>query len=96
VLVGPRTGGDAAIVRLGAGRVMAITTDPLSLVPALGIEASARLSAQHVASDLWTSGIPPAYASVCFNLPPALPATTLDTLVLALRRRNRDRPLTKQ
>lgn len=84
VLVGPRTGTDAAIVRLGAGRVMAVTTDPLSLVPALGIEASARLSAHHVASDVWTSGIPPAYASVCFNLPPSLSAATFAAYQCAL------------
>ena len=70
VAVGPRAGHDAAIVRIGAGRVMAVTTDPLSLVPALGLERSARLSCHLIASDLWTTGIPPAYASVDFNLPP--------------------------
>jgi hydrogenase maturation factor len=70
VLVGPRPGCDAAIVRVGAGRVMAMTTDPLSLIPALGPERSARLSCHLLASDLWTTGIPPAYASVSFALPP--------------------------
>src|SRR5262245_60362496 len=57
VLVGPRLGYDTAIVKIGAGRVMAITTDPLSLVPALGPEASARLACHLLASDAWTSGI---------------------------------------
>ena len=70
VAVGPRAGHDAAIVRIGAGRVMAVTTDPLSHIPALGLERSARLACHLVASDLWTTGIPPAYASVDFNLPP--------------------------
>lgn len=70
VLVGPRAGQDSAIVRLGAGRVMAVTTDPLSVVPALGLEASARLSCHLIASDLWTTGIAPAWASITFNLPP--------------------------
>lgn len=72
VLVGPRAGQDSAIVRLGAGRVMAVTTDPLSVVPALGFEASARLSCHLIASDLWTTGIAPAWASITFNLPPQL------------------------
>ena len=71
VVVGPRPGHDAAIVRIGAGRVMAVTTDPLSVIPALGLERSARLACHLVASDLWTTGIPPAYASVDFNLPPS-------------------------
>jgi hydrogenase expression/formation protein HypE len=72
VLVGPRTGVDAAIVRIGAARVMAVTTDPLSLVPALGPEKSAKLACHLLASDLWTTGIAPAYASVAFNLPPEM------------------------
>ena len=71
VAVGPRAGHDAAIVRIGAGRVMAVTTDPLSVIPALGLERSARLACHLVASDLWTTGIPPAYASVDFNLHPS-------------------------
>jgi hydrogenase maturation factor len=70
VLVGPRVGGDCAVVKLSAGRVMALTTDPLSLIPCLGLAASARLACHLLASDLWTSGIPPAYATVDFNLPP--------------------------
>jgi hydrogenase expression/formation protein HypE len=36
VIVGPRVGTDAAIVKIGAGRVMSVTSDPLSLIPALG------------------------------------------------------------
>jgi hydrogenase maturation factor len=69
VLVGPRVGHDAAIVKIGAGRVMAVTTDPLSVIPALGLERSARLACHLVASDLWTTGIPPAYASIDLHLP---------------------------
>jgi hydrogenase expression/formation protein HypE len=70
VLAGPRAGHDAAVVKIGAGRVMAVTTDPLSVIPALGPARSARLACHLIASDLWTTGIPPAYASVDFNLPP--------------------------
>jgi hydrogenase maturation factor len=69
VVAGPREGHDAAVIRIGAGRVLAVTTDPLSLIPALGPERSARLACHLIASDLWTTGIPPAYASIDFNLP---------------------------
>lgn len=72
VLVGPRIGGDCAVVRLSAGRVMTLTTDPLSVIPCLGLAASARLACHLLASDLWTSGIPPAYTTVDFNLPPQM------------------------
>ena len=71
VTVGPRAGHDAAIVKIGAGRVMAISTDPISFVPALGAQRSAWLACHLLASDLWTTGIPPAYASVDFNLAPS-------------------------
>jgi hydrogenase maturation factor len=77
VLLGPRVGADSGIVRVGAGRVIAVTTDPLSIVPALGAAESAWLACHLVASDLWTSGIPPAYAAITLNLPPALPEATL-------------------
>jgi hydrogenase expression/formation protein HypE len=78
VRVGPGIGRDCAIVRIGAGRVMAITTDPLSVIPALGFEASARLSCHLLASDLWTSGIAPTHATVDLNLPPQMGDDDLD------------------
>ena len=78
VVVGPRAGQDSAIIRLGGGRVMAVTTDPLSVVPALGFEASARLSCHLIASDLWTTAIAPAWGSITFNLPPQMSDADLD------------------
>lgn len=72
VIIGPQFGVDNAIVRIGRNRVMALTTDPLSLIPALGAEDSAWLSVHNLASDLTTSGFPPAYVVVDFNLPPQM------------------------
>jgi hydrogenase expression/formation protein HypE len=79
VLIGPRTGADCAVVKLSAGRVMTLTTDPLSLIPCLGPAASARLACHLLASDLWTSGIPPAYATIDFNLPEEMSDAQLAT-----------------
>ncbi len=70
VLVGPGFGVDNAIIEIAKGRVMALTTDPISLIPSLGVEDSAWLSVHNLASDLTTSGFPPAYVVVDFNLPP--------------------------
>jgi hydrogenase maturation factor len=84
VRVGPAAGRDCAIVRLGGGRVLAITTDPLSVVPALGFEASARLSCHLIASDLWTTGIAPAWASITFSLPPGMTDAELEAYWLAM------------
>jgi len=78
VLVGPRVGNDCAVIKIGAGRVMALTTDPVSLIPALGASASARLSCHLLASDLWTSGIPPAYVTVSLHLPPRMEESELE------------------
>ncbi len=72
VLSGPAPGRDAALLKLPGGRVLAVTTDPLSIVPALGEARSAWLAAHLVASDLVTTGIAPAWASVDLNLPPGL------------------------
>lgn len=84
VLVGPRIGYDGAIVRVGAGRVMSVTTDPLSLIPALGPEDSAKLACRLLASDAWASGIPPAFATCSFHFPPDLPERTIAAYLEAM------------
>ena len=84
VLVGPRPGSDAAVIRIGAGRVMTVTTDPLSLIPALGPVLSARLACHLLATDAWTSGIPPAYATHSFHLPPGFDPVTLEAYLAAM------------
>ncbi len=86
VLVGPQFGVDNAIIRVGNGRVMAITTDPLSSIPALGFEDSAWLSVHLLASDITTSGFPPAYAILDFNLPPQMTDEEFKTYWISLEK----------
>jgi len=69
VLVSPQHGVDCGIVRIGDGRVMVITTDPIFIVPEYGFERAAWFAWHILASDVTTSGFPPAYVIVDFNLP---------------------------
>ncbi|HWY27729.1 MAG TPA: AIR synthase family protein [Candidatus Sulfotelmatobacter sp.] len=72
VLYGPQRGLDVSVVRLGRGKVMVATSDPLSYIPQVGPEASAWLSIHLLASDLTTTGFSPAYGLFDFNLPPSM------------------------
>ena len=72
VLNGPQQGLDVSVVRLGKGKVMVSTSDPLSYIPQVGPEASAWLSIHLLASDLTTTGFSPVYGLFDFNLPPAM------------------------
>ncbi len=68
---GPRPGVDCSVLRLGRGRVMIVSTDPVSFIPSLGPEESAWLSVHALASDIATSGVPARFALFELNLPPS-------------------------
>ena len=72
VLVGPSFGVDTSVIALGNGKAMAVSSDPLTLIPSLGMEASAWLSVHLTANDMATTGISPQYAQFVLNLPPTL------------------------
>ncbi len=69
VLVGPQHGVDVGVIDIGAGRVMAMTTDPVFIVPQYGWKRAAWFAVHILASDAATSGLAPAYMSVDLNLP---------------------------
>ncbi|MDF9794894.1 hydrogenase expression/formation protein HypE [Catalinimonas alkaloidigena] len=72
VLVGPKYGVDTSVIDLGNGLGMAVSSDPLSLIPSLGLKASAWLSVHLLANDMATTGLPPMYAQFVLNLPTSL------------------------
>lgn len=72
VLVGPGMGLDNAVISLGTRRVMIATTDPLTIIPRIGMEDSAWLTVHELASDLATSAVAPQFAVLDYNLPPSL------------------------
>jgi hydrogenase maturation factor len=72
VLVGPRQGLDNAVIRLGHNQVLVATSDPFSVIPALGFRDSAWISVHLLASDLSTCGYAPRFIMVNFSLPPRM------------------------
>lgn len=72
VVRGPKFGVDAAIIDLGNGKGLATSSDPLSLIPSLGMKVSAWLSVHLLVNDISTTGYAPQYAQFVLNLPDSL------------------------
>jgi hydrogenase maturation factor len=69
VLVPPQHGVDVGIIDIGGGRVMAMTTDPVFIVPQYGWRRAAWFAVNILASDAATSGLAPTHMAVDLNLP---------------------------
>lgn len=69
VIVGPQHGVDVGVVDIGGGQVMALTADPVFIVPQYGWERAAWFAVHILASDAATSGLPPTWMTVDLNLP---------------------------
>lgn len=69
VSTGPGFGVDVSLVDLPGGLALASTSDPLSLVPSLGLKESAWLSVHLMANDMATTGFAPMYGQLVLNLP---------------------------
>lgn len=73
VIKGPQFGVDTAVIDLGDGQGLATSSDPLSLIPSLGLKESAWLSVHLLANDMATTGFAPQYAQFTLNLPTDFP-----------------------
>jgi hydrogenase expression/formation protein HypE len=71
-------GVDVSITNLPMGFDMALTSDPLSLIPSLGLQESAWLSVHLMTNDMATTGKAPMYAQFVLNLPAHLTAADFD------------------
>lgn len=72
VSVGPKFGVDVAVIDLPNELALVLTSDPLSLIPSLGLQESAWLSVHLMANDMATTGFAPMYAQFVLNLSPSL------------------------
>jgi hydrogenase maturation factor len=68
------------VVRVADGVAMALTTDPVFVVPAYGWERAAWFAVHILASDASTSGLPLRWLAIDLNLPPDLSDDDLASL----------------
>ena len=68
ILVGPQHGVDVGIVEIG-DKAVAMTTDPVFIVPEYGWERAAWFAVHILASDAVTCGLKPKFLSIDLNLP---------------------------
>lgn len=71
VVVGPRHGVDFGVLEIG-DRALVTATDPISILPAIGLERAARFALDLVVADVAVSAVPPSHLSVCFTLPESM------------------------
>ena len=71
VAIGPAHGVDFGLLDI-ADTAVAIATDPISILPALGFERAARFALEFVLADVAVSGLAPSHLAVSFTLPPDL------------------------
>ena len=86
VLVGPRHGVDVGVIRVADGVALAMTADPVFIVPAYGWERAAWFAVHILASDAATSGLPLRWMAVDLNLPPEITDEQLTALWEAFHR----------
>ncbi len=79
VLAGPAFGVDVAVIDLVGDKALAVTSDPLSYIPSLGLRESAWLSVHLMANDMATTGFGPQFAQFVLNLPAGIPESDFIT-----------------
>ncbi len=86
VIVGPQHGVDVGIVDIGGGQVMALTTDPVFIVPQYGWEQAAWFAVHILASDAATSGLRPTYMTIDLNLPRRITRAQIEVMWTTIHR----------
>ena len=91
VLVPPQHGVDIGVVDIGGGNVMAVTCDPVFVVPQYGWERSAWFAVHILASDAAVSGLAPRWMTIDLNLPLGITKDQFVTLWRAMSAEDPDR-----
>lgn len=79
MIAGPEYGVDVALVQLPGNYAMALTSDPLSWIPTLGLQESAWLSVHLMANDIATTSQAPQFAQLVLNLPESCTSSEFET-----------------
>jgi len=79
VRLGPQHGVDFGVIDVG-GRAVALSTDPVFVMPSLGFERAAWFAFHILMSDVAVSGMAPTHLSIDWNLPPEITDEQFETL----------------
>jgi hydrogenase expression/formation protein HypE len=79
VVVPPQNGVDVGIITIG-DQALAMTADPVFIVPEYGFDRAAWFAIHILASDVVTSGLPPTYLSIDLNLPMSMTEQQLELM----------------
>lgn len=89
VALGPTHGVDFGVVHVGDGALVT-ATDPVSVLPDLGLEWAGRFALHVVLADVAVSGIPPSHLAISFSLPPEMTDEAFGRLWTAIDAECRD------
>jgi hydrogenase expression/formation protein HypE len=79
IQIGPQHGIDFGVLDIG-GQAIVVATDPVSILPALGLERAGRVALDIVLADVAVSGIPPTHLTISLSLPSDFEKTDLERL----------------
>lgn len=83
VRIGPAYGVDFGAIDIG-DEVVAVATDPISILPELGFDRAGRFAIGIALADVAVSGLAPTHATVSFHLPPETTDREFETLWRAM------------
>ncbi|QIB75164.1 hydrogenase expression protein [Halogeometricum borinquense] len=89
VALGPTHGVDFGLLDLD-GTAVAIATDPVSVLPDLGLARAGRFTLDFVLADVAVSGLPPSHLAISFTLPPDFEDESFATLWTAMHEEAED------
>lgn len=89
VRIGPTHGVDFGLLSID-DRALALATDPISILPGIGLERAARFALDLIVADVAVSGLAPSHLSICFTLPPEMDDEAFGTVWERIDRECRD------
>jgi len=79
VALGPTAGVDFGLLEFD-GTGLAVATDPISVLPALGFERAGRFALHVALSDVAVAGVAPSHLAISFSLPESISDAEFDAL----------------
>ncbi|MFC7072567.1 AIR synthase-related protein [Halovenus rubra] len=85
VTKGPAHGVDFGVIDVGDA-ALALATDPISILPEIGLERAGRFAIRFLLTDVAVSGLAPSHLAVSFSLPPGMTDEEFESVWKAIDR----------